>query len=138
MTVGQTFFYTHCLFNSLVFLINISSTAIIYLHITCTNNYIPHIFATVLACLCCIDKLCLYCKFTHICIVQWIVKKKKKIQIKNNKKKDLWQAHYAIFSIIFLKEFVKWNLNIDMVIKNVKLNIKIASAFLNTQILNMC
>ena len=30
---------------------------------------------------------------------------------------DLWQAHYQILSIIFLKEFIKFNLNMDMKIK---------------------
>ena len=42
---------------------------------------------------------------------------------------DLWQAHYQILSIIFLKEFIKLNVNMDTIIqnvKNVKLNIKIA------------
>ena len=33
----------------------------------------------------------------------------------------LWQAHYQILSIIFLKEFIKLNLNTNMMIKNVKL-----------------
>ena len=30
---------------------------------------------------------------------------------------DLWQAHYQILSIIFLKEFMELNANMDMVIK---------------------
>ena len=34
---------------------------------------------------------------------------------------DLWQAHYQIFSIIFLKEFIELNVNSDIMIKNVKL-----------------
>ena len=45
---------------------------------------------------------------------------------------DLWQ----IFSIIFLKEFKKLNVNLDTVMINVKLvelNITIATVFLNTQ-----
>ena len=53
---------------------------------------------------------------------------------------DLWQAHYKILSIIFLKEFVKLNVNTDKMTKNVKLaelNIKIVSAFLNRQTLKM-
>ena len=42
----------------------------------------------------------------------------------------LWQAHYQILSIIFLKEFIELNVNTDMMIKNVKLvelNISIAN-----------
>ena len=53
---------------------------------------------------------------------------------------DLWQAHYQILSIIFLKEFIKLNVNTDKMTKNVKLaelNIKIVSAFLNRQTLKM-
>ena len=52
----------------------------------------------------------------------------------------LWQAHYEILSIIFLKEFVKLNVNIDTMTKNdkhVELNISITTVFLNTQILKM-
>ena len=30
---------------------------------------------------------------------------------------DLWQAHYKILSITFLKEFIKLNVNLDMMIK---------------------
>ena len=48
---------------------------------------------------------------------------------------DLWQAHYEILSIIFLKEFIELNVNTDIIIKNVKhleLNISIATVFLNT------
>ena len=47
----------------------------------------------------------------------------------------LWQAHYQILSIIVLKEFVNLNVNMDMMIKNVKLgelNVSIATVFLNT------
>ena len=42
----------------------------------------------------------------------------------------LWQAHYQILSIIFLKEFIELNVNTDMMIKNMKLvelNISIAN-----------
>ena len=42
---------------------------------------------------------------------------------------DLWQIHYQILSIIFLKEFIELNVNTDMMMKNVKfaeLNICIA------------
>ena len=47
----------------------------------------------------------------------------------------LWQAHDQIFSIIFLKEFIKLNVNTDTMIKNLKLaelNVSIANFFLNT------
>ena len=53
---------------------------------------------------------------------------------------DLWQAHYKILPIIFLKEFVKLNVNADTIIKNVKfaeLNLNIATVFLNTNTLKM-
>ena len=53
---------------------------------------------------------------------------------------DLWQAHYQILLIIFLKEFTKLNANADMIIKNVKLaelNTRIVSAVLNTQALKI-
>ena len=52
----------------------------------------------------------------------------------------LWQAHYDIFWIIFLKKFIKLNSNRDTMIKNVKIvekNVSIVTAFLNTQILKM-
>ena len=41
----------------------------------------------------------------------------------------LWQAHYQILSIIFLKEFIELNVNTDMIknMKLVKLNISIAN-----------
>ena len=48
---------------------------------------------------------------------------------------DLWQAHYQMLSVIFLKEFIELNLNSDLMIKNLKvveLNISIATIFLNT------
>ena len=51
---------------------------------------------------------------------------------------DLCEAHYQIFSIIFLKEFIELNVNSDMVLKNVKhaeLNITIATVFSNIQTL---
>ena len=35
--------------------------------------------------------------------------------------RDSLQAHYEILSIIFLKEFIKLNVNTDTMIKNVKL-----------------
>ena len=53
---------------------------------------------------------------------------------------NLWQDHHQIFSIIFLKEFIKLNVNMDAMIKIVKLvelNINIATVFLNTQTLKM-
>ena len=46
---------------------------------------------------------------------------------------DLWQAHYQILSIIFLKEFIELNVNSDTLIKNVthvKLNISTVVVFL--------
>ena len=49
---------------------------------------------------------------------------------------DLWQAHYQILLIILLKEFIKLNLNMNMIIENVKLaelNKMIGSFVLNTQ-----
>ena len=53
---------------------------------------------------------------------------------------DLWQGHYQILLIILLKEFIKFNVNTNMMIKNLKvvdLNRKIATTFLNTQTLKM-
>ena len=53
---------------------------------------------------------------------------------------DLWQAHYQILSIIFLKKFIKLNANTNTMIKNVKLaklNIKIATVLLKTQTLKI-
>ena len=50
----------------------------------------------------------------------------------------LWRAHYQILSIIFLKEFVKLNVNMATMIKHVKtaeLNPDIVTVFLNTQTL---
>ena len=53
---------------------------------------------------------------------------------------NLWQAHYQILSIIFLKEFMELNANMDMMIKDLKLaelNISIVTVFLNLQNLEM-
>ena len=53
---------------------------------------------------------------------------------------DLWQVYYQVLPIIFLREFIELNVNLDTIIKNVKnmeLNISIATVFLNTQILKM-
>ena len=53
---------------------------------------------------------------------------------------DLWQAHYQILSIIFLKEFIELNVNSDTMMRNVKhvkLNINIGTFSLNKQILNI-
>ena len=46
---------------------------------------------------------------------------------------DLWEAHYQILLIILMKDFIKSNVNTDMIIKNVKsveLSIKIVSPVL--------
>ena len=51
-----------------------------------------------------------------------------------------WQVHYQILPIIFLNEFSELNVNMDMMIKSVKLvelNISVATVFLKTQILKM-
>ena len=53
---------------------------------------------------------------------------------------DLWQVHYQMLPIIFLKEFTELNVNLDTMIKNVKhveLNKSIAIVFLNTQFLKI-
>ena len=53
---------------------------------------------------------------------------------------DLQQAYSQIWSIIFLKEFIKLNVNRNTMRKNVKLaelNINNATSFLNTQTLKM-
>ena len=47
----------------------------------------------------------------------------------------LWQGHHQILSIIFLKEFIKLNVNRDTMIKSLKLaelNVIIETFFLNT------
>ena len=52
----------------------------------------------------------------------------------------LWEAHYHILSKMFLEKFLELNVNTDMMIKNVKLvklNVRIGTVFLNTQILKM-
>ena len=52
---------------------------------------------------------------------------------------DLWQAHYRILSIALLKELIKLNVKVKMIIKFVKrvaLKTKILFAFLNAQTLN--
>ena len=52
----------------------------------------------------------------------------------------LWQAHYKILLIIYLNDFTELNINLNVAIKNMKyveLNISIAAAFLNTQVLKM-
>ena len=56
------------------------------------------------------------------------------------KEQGLWQAHYQILTIIFLKKFIKLNINTDTMIKNMKLvelHTNYASVFLNTQTLNI-
>ena len=53
---------------------------------------------------------------------------------------NLWQAHYQILSIIFLKEFIELNANVGTMkkqVKSVELNIRIASVFSNIQTLKM-
>ena len=52
----------------------------------------------------------------------------------------LWQAHCQTVSILFPKEFIKWNVNTDTMIKNkklVELNGNIPTTFLNTQMLKI-
>ena len=52
----------------------------------------------------------------------------------------LWQVHYQILPIILLNEFIKLNVNKDIITKNVKraeLNTKIVSVVLHTQTLKM-
>ena len=53
---------------------------------------------------------------------------------------DLWQAHYQILLIILLKEFIKLNVNMDMIIKSVncvELNTKTVGAVLSMKTLNL-
>ena len=53
---------------------------------------------------------------------------------------DLWQAHYEILLIIFLKEFIKLNVNMNIIIKNVKRawsNTTVTSVVLNIQTLKI-
>ena len=54
--------------------------------------------------------------------------------------KDLWQAHCQTLLIILLKEFIKLNASMDMIIKNMKrmkLSANTVSAVSNTQTLKM-
>ena len=51
---------------------------------------------------------------------------------------DLWRAHYQFLSIIFRKEFIQLNVNMDMMIKNVELaelDLNIVNVFMNTKYL---
>ena len=53
---------------------------------------------------------------------------------------DLYQVHYQILSIIFVKGFIELNVSSDTMIKNlkhVKLNTSITTVFWNTRILKM-
>ena len=53
---------------------------------------------------------------------------------------DLWEAYYEILAIIFLNEFIELNVDMNMMIKIVKLvelNISIATASLNIQTFKM-
>ena len=53
---------------------------------------------------------------------------------------DLWQAHYQLLPIICLKEFIELNVNMDIMIKNMRLaelKISIPTVFLNTKTLKM-
>ena len=48
---------------------------------------------------------------------------------------DLWQGHYQILTVIFLKEFIELNVSSNVMIENVNhmdLNITFATVFLNT------
>ena len=52
----------------------------------------------------------------------------------------LYKAHYQILSVIFLKEFIELNVNMETMIKNVKLvelHTKFSTVFLNTQTLKL-
>ena len=75
-----------------------------------------------------------------------LIKKEKKLKKPYPKdynlliEQDLWKVHYQILLTILLKEYIKLNVNTDRMAKNVKhdeLNTKIASAFLNTQTLEI-
>ena len=53
---------------------------------------------------------------------------------------DLSQAYYQILSIIFQKEFIKLNVNMDTMresVKHAELNINTLTVFLNTQTFKM-
>ena len=68
---------------------------------------------------------------------------KKKLYLTDNNSmtaQGLGQGHFQISLIISQKEFIKLNLNTDMIMGSVKLeelNTKIVSVFLNTQALNI-
>ena len=63
-------------------------------------------------------------------------KKKKKVTYYNLLiVQDLWQAHYQILSIIFLKKFIELDANIRESVD--VLNVDIATVFLNAQILKI-
>ena len=54
--------------------------------------------------------------------------------------RNLWQVRYQILSIIFLKELIELNVNLDTMIKNVKLvvlTVSIETAYLSIQTLKM-
>ena len=95
-------------------------------------------------------KILEFCQYQTIYYSEELLKKKLQMEKKLQKiyptyyklliAQDLWQAHYQILSIIFLREFIELNAITDMMIKNVKLvelNASIATMFLNTQILKM-
>ena len=53
---------------------------------------------------------------------------------------NLWQVRYQILSIIFLKELIELNVNLDTMIKNVKLvvlTVSIETAYFSIQTLKM-
>ena len=53
---------------------------------------------------------------------------------------SLYKAHYQILSVIFLKEFIELNVNMETMIKNVKLvelHTKFSTVFLNTRTLKL-
>ena len=50
---------------------------------------------------------------------------------------DLWKVHYQILSIIFLNEFIVSSSMAIKNVKHVKLNICIATVFLNIKTLKM-
>ena len=78
--------------------------------------------------------------------LQELIKKENKSKKKNLTDnnllivQNLWPTHYQVLSIYLLKEFKKINVNMDMMIKNVKLvelNTEIATVFLKTQTLKI-
>ena len=88
------------------------------------------------------DFFCLSC--LHSFVIQELIKMETKLQkiyltyysllIAQN----LIQVHYQILSVIALKEFIKVNVNTEMMIRNIKLakfNKNFVTAFLNTQTL---